>query len=82
VRYPGLPVVCTLKDAAKIARALALARHKPETWALDIHLEFGPCLGIGSFANWWESTVHALRSRDWSAGSGAAGSGRNTYAEK
>lgn len=62
-RYPGLPIVCTMKDAVKISRALATARKRPPTWALSIKLNFGPCIGMDSFESWWEAALHDVQTR-------------------
>ncbi len=59
-RHPGLPIVCTVKDAMKLSRALMTSRYQPKAWALDINMAFGPAIGVESFPAWWEETARAL----------------------
>ena len=50
----GLPVVCTAKDAVKLAELLPAFGAVP-VWVLETCLEFGPALyAEHSFPQWWE----------------------------
>lgn len=56
---PGLPVLCTAKDAVKLHGLLPFFAERP-LWALMTSLHFGPTLFTdASFPAWWENWWHS-----------------------
>ncbi len=60
IAAPGLPVVCTAKDAVKLA---PFAPGAPVPFfSLNVRPAWGPALFSGQpFPQWWEERLHALR---------------------
>lgn len=57
---PGLPIVCTAKDAVKLAPLLAHFGEIP-VWVLDARAVFGPGLFTSiTFSEWWEKKLEYL----------------------
>jgi tetraacyldisaccharide 4'-kinase len=60
ITTPGLPVVCTAKDAVKLAPFAALA--SVPFFSLNVCPTWGPTLfSEHTFPRWWEERLHALR---------------------
>lgn len=58
----GLPVVCTAKDAVKLARLLPLFGKVP-VWVLEVRPSFGPGLFTSlTFPEWWQEQWQILSS--------------------
>ena len=56
---PGLPVLCTAKDAVKLHGLLSFFAQRP-VWALMTSLHFGPTFFADTpFPTWWENWWHS-----------------------
>ena len=63
VRHKGLPVVCTAKDAVKLAPLLPIFGSLP-VWILDVRAVFSNNLFTDcTFDAWWDENLLRLRSR-------------------